>query len=791
MENRIPSDRTSVHCFSPDAADGIEDDRRESDDATAAARRSAASPLANPVDAAQAPAAPCVQRASILLVNDNPGVLFALRVVLSDLDVDVVTADSGEHALLRLLRHDFSLILLDVKMGGMDGFETARAIRQRPCSLTTPIMFLTSHRVTDQDRDAGLALGALDYLFMPMAPEVLKAKVQVVLDASRVSCAPENKGARAQLPQAPLAEWSRAASLPLAGATILETSGAEHLIVEHTADFVAMLDASCCWLYAGTSYRTEFGSAVFLGGSYLDIVDPEDRDRVRACLQSAGSPAPGQRLRYRVLAETERHLESDVKRVPDSDGRMRLVVISRDVTERKEIEAYLLHEAFHDNLTGLPNRLLLRDRLAQALASRERAHPAIALLFIDLDGFKYINDTLGHSCGDRVLQDVAERLLRCVREGDTVARLGGDEFVVMLPDVRIIEDAAVVAAKIVETLSANCQIDGSALHVPPSIGIAVFPDDGDDVDALLRSADTAMYHAKRDGGARFCFFAARMQDAAAHKLMLSKAMQRGIDQNGFRLHFQPQIDAVSGAILGFEALMRWPENEGAAISPSVFIPLAEETGRIEHLGNWAIDQALAQLKCLHDHGFPNITIAINVSAIQFRRGTLAASLESSVRRAGVDCSLIEVELTESAAMSDPFSAIEMLQQIHALGIRISIDDFGTGYSSLSYLKELPIDKLKIDASFVRDIGASGTETKAGAIVQAIITLAHVLKLTVIAEGVETVEQATFLRDHGCDQLQGHLFDAAVPPDAMLALLQHGPYPLSCLPRSPLHEHSPL
>ena len=702
-----------------------------------------------------------------MLVNDNAGVLFALRVVLSDLDAEVVTAESGEQALLRLLRRNFSLILLDVKMGGIDGFETARLIRQRPCSLTTPIMFLSSHRVTDQDRETGLGLGALDYLFMPMAPEVLKAKVQSVINAALPHPGKPSTQPVEQVPLLPVA---------LSAATTLQTSGAERLIVEHAADYVALLDASFCWLYAGASYQAEFAELIGPASSYLEIVHPDDRARVRSCLQGE---QPGQRLRYRVLAGAGRYLESDVKLVPDT-GTLgtRLVVISRDITERKEIEAYLLHEAFHDSLTGLPNRMLLRDRLAQAMAVRERAHAAVALLFIDLDRFKHINDTLGHACGDRVLQDVAERLLRCVREGDTVARLGGDEFVVMLPDLTNVEYAAVVATKIIDTVSTTCHIEGNPLRLTPSIGVAIFPDDADDADSLLRNADTAMYFAKRDGGGRFCFFAARMQEAAELKLQLSKSLQRAFEHGEFRLHYQPQVDAISGAICGLEALMRWPQPEGPPIPPSMFIPLAEDTGRIEQLGNWAIEQAVAQLAILRSEGFANLPIAVNVSAVQFRRGTLPASLDKALRLGGIDHSLLEVELTESAAMSNPCSAIAMLQEIHALGIAISIDDFGTGYSSLSYLKELPIDKLKIDASFVRDIcsaGGAGVATKDGAIVQAIITLAHVLGLTVIAEGVETAAQAAFLREHGCDQLQGYLFDAAMAPDQVLAVLKRGPY----------------
>ena len=698
-------------------------------------------------------AAPAVARQdapAILLVNDDAGALFALRTVLSDLDAGIVTAASGEQALLRLLKQDFSLILMDVKMDGLDGFETARLVRSRPRSRNTPIVFLTSHRATDLDRARGFEVGASDYVFLPVAPEVLKAKVQVFIDLAGDVRAPRRA----------------APALPDGAAT-------ERLILEHAGDYVALLDAAGAWLYASPSYHAEFGEAVTPGGRYLEIVRIEDRERVRDLIEH---PPPGQshwRVQYRVQGCSERHFETDANPVRSASGELtELVLISHDVTERKEMEAYVLHQSFHDSLTGLPNRLLLLDRLGQATAQRERLHAQVAVLFLDLDHFKEVNDSLGHAAGDRLLQVVGERLGANVREGDTVARVGGDEFVIMLVDLHQLADAALVAAKILAAVSGACQIEGSELHVAPSIGIAVFPEDGTDPDTLLRNADTAMYHAKRNGGAHYCFFTPEMQEAASRRLALGSALQRAIRAGEFVMHYQPKVAAASGAIIGFEALIRWPQAGGEPIPPSLFIPVAEETGRIDPIGAWAIGQVAAELRRWRALGFGDVPIAVNVSALQLRREDVARSLAAAVESAQVRPCLLEVELTESGVMSDPAQAIEILHQIHALGMTIAIDDFGTGYSSLAYLKRFPIDKLKIDASFVRDIA---TDPSDAAIVRAIIGLAHVLDLTVIAEGVETEAQMAFLIAHGCDELQGHYFSAAVPGDEAVGLLRRGPF----------------
>ena len=723
---------------------------------------------------------------AVLVVNDDPGALFALRAVLSDLDAAIVTAASGEQALLRLLKQDFCLILMDVKMAGLDGFETARLIRSRPRSRDIPIIFLTSHRATDIDRAQGYELGASDYLFMPVAPEALKAKVQVFIEKAQTRVlrrqADMDRQPRSQafVPEFERAiglgkAWRADQPLPAQPESLVQAADTDRLIAEHAGDYVALLDRAGLWQYASPSCQKEFGDAVQPGARYVDIVHPDDRARVKAALSSSAANARTMRLQYRVLGCTEHYFESDVNVIPGPSGAVtQLVVVSRDITERKEMEAYVLRQSFHDDLTGLPNRLLLMDRMAQATAHREQLHPQVAILFVDLDHFKEINDVLGHSAGDRVLQDVAERLIACVRDGDTVARVVGDKFVVMLVGLHQLEDAAMVAEKIIATVSAACRIEGSELHVFPSIGVAIFPDDGQIPEILLRNADIAMSHAKQEGGGRYSFFTAQMQETASRKLALGVALQRAIGAGEFIMHYQPKVNARTGDITSFEALIRWPQDEGDWIAPSVFIPIAEETGRIEPIGSFAIEQAAGVLQAWRTQGIDNIPIAVNVSALQFRREDIVNRLAAAVRVAGIAPSLLEVELTETGVMNNPLHTIDILHEIHAMGMTISVDDFGTGYSSLAYLKRFPIDKLKIDTSFVRDIA---TDPSDAAIVVAIITLAHVLNLTVIAEGVETEAQIAFLAAHGCDEFQGNYFSAAVSNEDALAMLRRGPFRL--------------
>jgi diguanylate cyclase (GGDEF)-like protein/PAS domain S-box-containing protein len=725
----------------------------------------------------------------VLLVNDTPGALFALNAILSDLDASVQTANSGEEALAYLLKRDFAAIILDVKMTGLDGFETARLIRQRPRSKHTPIIFLTSHRATDLDRATGYELGAVDYLFMPVAPEILKSKVQAFIDLAKKNHKQDRQDVelkdRNQTLQRELENVTRlneALRAEIAGyrqtASLTEHSEAERLIIQHAREYVALIDAEAAWIYASPPYQLEFGDIVQPDHSFFEIVHADDRERVQSefARMLDGGTQTGLQFRVTLPSRGERHFETEVSVIRDAAGHIaQVVMVSRDITERKEMEAYILHQSFHDSLTGLPNRLLLEDRMTQATAQQGRQYAPLAVLFIDLDRFKDINDTLGHAAGDRLLQEVAERLCKCVREGDTVARLSGDEFVVLLVGLTDVRDAALVANKIVATVGEPCHINGKELRITLSVGIAVFPNDGQNIDELLRNADIAMYHAKRDGRGRFSFFAEHMNEAASQRVAVGSALQRAIMQDEFILHYQPKVSTANGQICGFEALIRWPQADGGWIPPGQFIPIAEETGRIDPIGKWALREAAMQVQRWRDAGLDASPIAVNVSAQQFLQDGVVQYIAAVLEETGIPPGMLEAELTESAVMSDPARAIQALNQIRDLGVPISIDDFGTGYSSLAYLKRFPLNKLKIDAAFVRDIA---TDPDDAAIVVAIITLAHTLNLTVIAEGVETPEQMAFLVQHGCDEMQGNFFSRAVGIDQALHLLKRGRFDLS-------------
>jgi diguanylate cyclase (GGDEF)-like protein/PAS domain S-box-containing protein len=426
--------------------------------------------------------------------------------------------------------------------------------------------------------------------------------------------------------------------------------------------------------------------------------------------------------------------------------------ILNDITQFREVERNLVRLAHVDTLTDLPNRSLLADRVGQLTSVSRRDHRPFALMFMDLDQFKNINDTLGHSVGDALLGEVARRLQGSLRECDTVARLGGDEFAVLLPGADI-AGAELVAAKLLERLAEPCMVEGHELSMTMSIGIATYPSDGDDYEILSRNADTAMYRAKHEGKATWRFFAAGMQQRSARQLQLESALRRALERNELLLHYQPQLDGHGETLVGVEALLRWRHPEFGMVSPAEFIPLAETSGQIVAIGEWVLRTAVTQLKAWIDAGVPPMVVAVNLSAVQFRHPGLPDVVMRALDDAGLPARYLELELTESVT-ANPAAAIAMMDSLHALGVRLSLDDFGTGYSSLSYLKRFPLHTLKIDQSFVRDID---TDPDDRAIVQAIIQMARALDLKTIAEGVETDAQHQFLRRGGCDMMQGYRF----------------------------------
>jgi diguanylate cyclase (GGDEF)-like protein/PAS domain S-box-containing protein len=442
--------------------------------------------------------------------------------------------------------------------------------------------------------------------------------------------------------------------------------------------------------------------------------------------------------------------------------------IGKDITEQKRADDRIRHMAHYDALTGLPNRVLLYDRIAQLVAQAKRNDRVLALLFIDLDRFKNVNDSLGHQVGDRLLQAVAGRLKGCIRDMDTVARLGGDEFVVVLSDLNEPEDAGHVAQKVLESLAVRFRVETHDLHITPSVGICTYPHDGEGVETLMRSADTAMYHAKETGRNNYQFFTAAMNAAAQHRLALENDLRRALERSELSLHYQPQLDLKTEDIIGFEALVRWRHPERGMIPPAQFIPVAEETGLIDRLGEWVLQEACAQAAEWRKAGYSNLQVAVNVSARQFRRADMAGTVARVLKETGVPAARLELEITESVIIQQAEQAIVIFRDLNDMAVQLSIDDFGTGYSSLSYLKRFPIDKLKIDQAFVRDIS---TDPDDAAIVTAIIAMAHSLGLEVIAEGVETAEQLAFLKLLGCDKAQGYYFSKPIPAQEFASLLR--------------------
>jgi diguanylate cyclase (GGDEF)-like protein/PAS domain S-box-containing protein len=455
-----------------------------------------------------------------------------------------------------------------------------------------------------------------------------------------------------------------------------------------------------------------------------------------------------------------------VSAIRDSNGRHRRYIgIFSDITELRRKDEQIRHQAYHDALTDLPNRSLLIDRLERAIASVARHGTSVATLFIDLDRFKVVNDSMGHHEGDKMLQVIAQRIVETIRKSDTVGRLGGDEFVVILTDFKDTTEIIQVVEKLLFMLAYPMELGGRTVHSGASIGIAVFPQDGGDPMSLMRNADTAMYQAKAAGRGTFRFFDPSMNERAVRRMELEASLRRALENEEFELFYQPKVRIEDGKLCGAEALIRWRQFDGSLVSPAEFIPLAEETGLIVPIGYWVAEEACRQLQAWQDAGLALSRIAINISPFHFQDEELPVRLESIISRTSLSGDALEIEITETAVMGDPQKATHMLERIRALGIEVSVDDFGTGYSSLAYLKRFPISAVKIDRAFVAELG---TNPEDAAIIKTIVALAKTLKLEIIAEGVETSGQLVFLGEAGCEVVQGFLFSRPLPAHQFLA-----------------------
>jgi len=534
--------------------------------------------------------------------------------------------------------------------------------------------------------------------------------------------------------------------------------------------FLAVNDAAV----ANYGYTREEFLAMTIG----DIRTPEEMDKVRAAIQGNQEPFRDAGIwRHRRKDGTAIDVHIDAYGVT-FQGKVARLVLATDVTERLKYEARIEYLATHDGLTSLPNRNLFSDRLAQAITLARRAGQRVGVLLLDLDNFKMINDSFGHGAGDLVVQGVAQRLAGVLRAGDTVARFGGDEFVVLLTALGQAEDSALVVRKIQDALAAPFRVEGTEVFVTASLGVSTFPADGDDMATLLRNADVAMYKAKELGRNGVQFFASDFSTRAVERLEMEAGLRRALERHEFEIHYQPQVDLYTRRIFSAEALIRWRHPQRGLVPPGQFIQAAEDTGLIVPIGNWMLRAACTQLTQWRAAGLPALKVSVNVSARQFRDKTLAENVRDALAQAGVEPALLELELTEGLAMGNVEGFVATLGGLKSLGIGIAIDDFGTGYSSLSYLKRFPIDKLKIDQSFVRNLPAAEDDAS---IVRTVIALARSLRLRVIAEGVETWEQLEFLRLQACDEVQGYYFCRPVPAGEFARLLEAGLPPALWLP----------
>jgi len=537
------------------------------------------------------------------------------------------------------------------------------------------------------------------------------------------------------------------------------------LMAENSTDLISRSTMRGRMLYVSDAARSLLGyePAEMVGHSIFEFVAPDDQHILRQVTVRIEQERAPQTFSYRIVRKDGAKIwfETTSRAIADpvSGEHSEIVAVSRDISERRRAEEQIEYQAYHDALTGLPNRLLFRDRLTVALAHAKRQQTPVAVMFLDLDRFKYVNDTLGHSLGDDLLRAVAARLRTVLREGDTIARMGGDEFTVLLADLASPTDAAKIAQKLLDTIAHPIRVEGHELFATTSIGIALYPSDGNSAEELLQNADSAMYRAKEHGRNSYQLCTPAMNSRAAERLSIENALRRALERNELLVYYQPLIRLDTRQIAGMEALLRWDRPGYGIVEPETFIDIAEETRMIGAIGEWVLREACRQAKRWHDTTYPGLRMAVNLSPRQFQQTDLCDVVASALKEGGLEASFLELEITESTAMLNTERSIATLKELRKLGACIALDDFGTGHSSLSYLRRFPIDRVKIDREFVQEIENSRSNR---AIVSGILAMAHGLDLAVTAEGVETEPQANFLRENRCEEVQGFLFAKPEP-----------------------------
>jgi diguanylate cyclase (GGDEF)-like protein len=689
----------------------------------------------------------------VLIADDDPTVRLIASDFLMQAGFKVAEAEDGSQALAVFKQNKPDIVLLDVMMPEIDGFGVCASIRSLPGGENTAIMMVTGLDDLESIHRAYEA-GATDFITKPINWVILVERVRHMWRAI---------SAREELRRSE--EKNRALI---------------HAIPDSM--FQIGKDGTILAFKVPKDFALSAFPEGLLGKNISEVLFTDAPHEAMIAIERLLKTGESQVLEHQVQCGLEAH--SYESRIVVS-GEDELLAIVRDVTERKKDERRIFELAYHDTLTGLQNRHSFKEHLNLALEQAKRHGRFVATLFLDLDRFKRINDTLGHNVGDLLLQGVADRLVQCVRKSDClarfntdnpiapVARLGGDEFMALLTEINRAQDAAKVARRMLETLSQPFSLAGHEVFVTVSIGITIYPLDGEDVDTMLKNGDTAMYHAKDQGRNNFQFYNISMHSAAHERLALENQLRKALDRKEFLLHYQPQVDLLTGRIAGVEALIRWHHQDMGLVPSSDFIPLAEETGLIVPIGEWVFSTACSQNAAWQASGYPPIRMSVNLSSHQFRQKTLLKTIQRALDESGLDPKYLELEITESVIMQNAESTTSILNELKRMGLSLAIDDFGTGYSSLNYLKRLPVDVLKIDRSFVKDIT---TDPDDAAITKAIIAMADSLNLKVVAEGVETEQQLEFLVQTGCHEVQGYLFSRPITEKGIEPFLKEGRCP---------------